>query len=78
MSEKYAKIHWVGRRKGAKPHHLILRRSDGSVLEGDASFCGMVIVGDSHWEVDEEGDNRACKRCVYFAERYERRRGVWR
>ena len=78
MSEKYAKIHWVGRRKGTKPHHLILRRSDGSVSQGDSSFCGMVLVGDSRWEVTDEAENRVCKRCVYFAERYERRRGAWR
>jgi hypothetical protein len=79
MSENCAMVEWTGRRKGTKPHHLIPKRSDGSVRKGDMSFCGMVGVGDTDWDVAENPENRACRRCVRFSQRYEhikRRRGM--
>ncbi len=71
MSENYAMVEWTGRRKGTKPHHLVPKRRDGSVREGDTSFCGMVGVGDSGWTVVDSPENRACRRCVRFSKRYE-------
>ena len=71
MSENYAMVEWTGRRKGTKPHHLILRRRDGSVQKGDVSFCGMVGIGDNGWAVVESPENRVCRRCARFSQRYE-------
>lgn len=77
---KYAILGWIGKRSKRRPAHLILWRRDGTVRDGDVSFCGMVHVGCRDWEIQPVSD-WVCKRCLKFSRRYEEtveRQRMWR